>query len=51
MKKQEYIVPSAKAISVKPVRILAGSPQVTVNPDEEESQSGAESLDLSFEGD
>lgn len=47
MKKKKYILPSAKAINIKPIQLLAGSP--VVDPNEEGDQNQAESLDISFE--
>ena len=49
MKKKKYILPSAKAINIKPIQLLAGSP--VVDPNEEGDQNQAESLDISFEQD
>ena len=49
MKKKKYILPSAKAIAIMPVRILEGSSPVAIDTSEEGEQSGAESLDLNFE--
>lgn len=50
MKKKKYILPSAKAINIKPIQLLNGSP-VDVDPNEEGNQNHAESLDISFEQD
>lgn len=47
MKKKKYILPSAKAINIKPIQLLSGSP--VVDPNEEGDQNQAESLDMSFE--
>ena len=45
---KKYILPSAKAINIKPIQLLNGSP-VDVDPNEEGNQNQAESLDMSFE--